>query len=74
LHLWFFTPRHPSRDCHGDFVTMILNRGIVLDDLVLVRCVKPCTAILKVGEKVRLNSSNDSIPVVTISRDNTTVE
>lgn len=53
---------------------MILNRGIVLEDLVLVRRAKPCTAALKVGDKVRLNSGGKALPVIANGGDDITVE
>ncbi len=53
---------------------MILERGVAVEDLVLVRRLKSCTAILKVGNKVRLNSGGAAVRVIAIRGDQVTVE
>jgi hypothetical protein len=53
---------------------MILERGVSTENLMLVRRPKPCTAILKIGDKVRLNSGGAAVPVVMINGDDITVE
>jgi len=53
---------------------MFLDRGVSTDDLELVREVKPCKAVLKVGDKVRINSGGAAVKVIAIDGANVTVE
>jgi hypothetical protein len=55
---------------------MILQRGIDLEKLVLVRHPKPCKASLKVGDYVKLNgiSGGKGVRVVRIVGDEVTCE
>ena len=53
---------------------MILERGVPVGDLVLVRRPKLCTAVLKVNDKVRLNSGGAAVRVIIINGDRVTVE
>ena len=51
-----------------------MERSVKVDNLVLVRRPKLCTAILKVGAKVRLNSGSPALRVTAIDGDAVTVE
>jgi hypothetical protein len=53
---------------------MFIERGVQPKDLVLVRRVAPCKAVLKIGDKVRLNSGSPAVPVIAINGSNVTVE
>jgi hypothetical protein len=53
---------------------MLLERKISSAELVLVRQVKPCEAVLKIGDKVRLNSGSAALSVIAINGDDITVE
>lgn len=53
---------------------MLLNRGIDVERLELVRRPKPCKAILQVGDFVRLNSGGRAARVLAIVGESITVE
>lgn len=53
---------------------MILQRGVDVEKLELVRRPKPCKAVLKIGDKVRLNSGGSAVPVIALNGGEITVE
>jgi hypothetical protein len=52
---------------------MILERGVLSESLVLIRRSKPCTAVLKVGDFVKLKSGGSAVRVLDIQADEITV-
>jgi hypothetical protein len=53
---------------------MILNRGIDVEKLELVCRPKPCTALLQVGDYVRLSLGGSAVRVLDISGDDVIIE